>query len=160
MDLCDLLLGFRDKWKPSSSFSLAPSSFIPTPSSSSVCCNKPHPFRFKTLALNGKQDWKHRCPKQQQRLIKAKISKFLHFDPAPPPGACDVPELRATIWRAYSQRLETFFYPNLKCCTLNISQMELWTHRQTHIQTDDPAEKYHDAALPKEIFNLDETGCH
>ena len=79
---------------------------------------------------------KHGCPRRQQSLNMAKISKSYILTPPHPQGQvmsekCEEPidELTVQVWLLYHQ-------PNFKYCTLFVSGTELQTNRQTNEQTD------------------------
>ena len=81
---------------------------------------------------------KHGCPRRQQCLNMAKISKSYILTPPHPQGhvmsvKCEEPidELTVQVWLLFHD-------PNFKYCTLFVSRTELRTDRQTDGQTDDP----------------------
>ena len=81
---------------------------------------------------------KHGCPRRQQSLNMAKISKSYILVPPHPQGQvisekCDEPigELTVQVWLLYHHH-------NFKYCTLFVSGTELQTNRRTNRQTDDP----------------------
>ena len=59
----------------------------------------------------------------------------LHFDPAPPPGACHVSELWGTIDELTVQVWLLYHHQNFKYCTLFESGAELRTDRRTDRRT-------------------------
>ena len=76
---------------------------------------------------------------------KSKYGKnlqVLHFDPAPPPGVCDVSEVWEPMDELTVQVWLVYYHQNFKYCTLFVSGTELrtdgQTNRRTDGQTDDP----------------------